>query len=189
MKAFTYLILLTVVAGCSASKKADDKDQARAQLEREFIEDSERPFVPLLTNLDEYQVIEFWHPREQSSIWTPKGDAVFTAGEGARVNVATQSVEFISKNKTDARVYSLARGLSAQEWASFEILMLGLNRVATNETRTCPSSFVETHDSISLRSEAKTTLIFNYRRASCSTDLTDSLSFQKVFDWIAAVKA
>ncbi len=184
----TFSLLLVLLSSC-AIQGLQNKNSAKRETEAtdsDLRDDANRPFEALVADFSQVKRAELWQPTGSTSLWTPKGDATFYAGRGAIFNFEAKSVQFVTKNTMEARVYSEVHKLSDEVWASLMTQFTALNRVERKDLdRSCSLNLLEGQTNLELQFQNASRLhVLNYRTAPCKADYIDTLSFERLFDWL-----
>ncbi len=189
MRFLPLLFLLGNLSASCALQGLQNKNQAKRESEEvdnDLKEDANRPFQALLTQTSQLKRAELWQPTGSTSLWTPKGDATFYAGRGAIFNFEAKTVQFVTKNTMEGRVYSEVHKLSDDVWANLQTLFVGLNRVERSDLdRSCSPGLLEGQTNLELQFAGSQKVdVLNYRTAPCKALYVDTLSFERLFDWL-----
>lgn len=191
----TFILLVAMSQGCALSSlgnrgrasRETEIQNSQKQKEKEIDEDSQRSFQALIDPKTLPSSVELWRPTDKLSLWTPKGDAVFWAGQGAILDFEKKTVQYIEKTKSGALQSSSVMNLSDDVWITWLEVFAKLNKVDGKiPDRTCSSALLEGQEHLILNyesSNAKTSVI-NFRAPTCKAEFTDTVSLDRLFRWL-----
>lgn len=180
--------LILSLPGCAMSgmgtkgKASREVDTRRSQ---EIAEDEGRKFLPLVDIKAMPSSVELWRPTDKTSIWTPKGDAVFYAGEGAIIDFENKTVQYLTKAKSEEAELSSVMNLSDDVWVTWLETFSRINEVEHKSVeKKCSRAITDAQEHLLVKTAESRKYVLNYRAANCDAEFTDTLSLDRLFVWL-----